>query len=114
MQAKYGVSEVKRLEDLEEKNRRLKIGPPERLDYQVVSQWIDPGKPAQNAYIERFNRTVRRDVLNASTFNNLAQTRRTVDAWLMEYNTERPHQLLKIMTSVNKGGLNSSQNWFTK
>ncbi|RYF66623.1 MAG: transposase, partial [Cytophagaceae bacterium] len=45
------------------------------------------GKPTQNAYIERFNGTFRREVLNANTFSNLAHLRQTVQAWLMEYNT---------------------------
>lgn len=69
-------------------------------DKQVLLHWIEPGKPTQNAYIERFNGTFRREVLNANVFSNLAQVRRTVDAWLMEYNTERPHQALKFMTPV--------------
>ena len=57
-------------------------------------------RTVQNAYIERFKGTFRREVLNANTFSNLAQVRRTVDAWLVEYNTERPHQALKFMTPV--------------
>jgi len=69
-------------------------------EHQVVLHWIEPGKPTQNAYIERFNGTFRREVLNANTFRNLAQVRRTVDDWLVEYNTERPHQSLKFMTPV--------------
>lgn len=69
-------------------------------EQQVILHWIEPGKPTQNAYIERFNGTFRREVLNANTFNNLAQVRRTVDAWVVEYNTERPHQALKFMTPV--------------
>jgi putative transposase len=69
-------------------------------DKEVVLHRIEPGKPTQNAYIERFNGTFRREVLNANTFSNLAQVRQTVQAWLMEYNTERPHQALKFMTPV--------------
>lgn len=68
--------------------------------HQIVLHWIEPGKPTQNAYIERFNGTFRREVLNANTFSSLAQVRRTVDAWLVEYNMERPHQALKFMTPV--------------
>ena len=64
----------------------------------VILHWIEPGKPTQNAYIERFNGTFRREVLNANTFGSLAQVRRTADAWLVEYNTERPHQALQFMT----------------
>lgn len=70
------------------------------LDKQVVLHRIEPGKPTQNAYIERFNGTFRREVLNANVFSSLKQVRRTVDAWLVEYNTERPHQALKFMTPV--------------
>ena len=69
-------------------------------DKKVVLHWIEPGKPTQNAYIERFNGTFRREVLNANAFGNLAQVRQTVDAWLVEYNTERPHQALQFMTPV--------------
>jgi putative transposase len=69
-------------------------------DKKVILHWIEPGKPTQNAYIERFNGTFRREVLNANTFSSLAQVRRTVDAWLVEYNTERPHQALRFMTPV--------------
>lgn len=69
-------------------------------EHEVILHRIEPGKPTQNAYIERFNGTFRREVLNANTFYNLAQVRQTVDAWLVEYNTERPHQALKFMTPV--------------
>lgn len=69
-------------------------------DKKVILHWIEPGKPTQNAYIERFNGTFRREVLNANMFSSLTQVRRTVDAWLVEYNTERPHQALKFMTPV--------------
>ncbi|MPR35330.1 transposase [Cytophagaceae bacterium SJW1-29] len=48
--------------------------------------------------MDRFNETFKREVLNANAFSSLAQVRRTGDAWLVEYNTERPHQALKFMT----------------
>lgn len=62
--------------------------------------WIELGKPTQNAYIERFNGTFRREVLDAHFFTSNRQVRRVVDKWLLEYNTERPHQALKFMTPV--------------
>ena len=65
---------------------------------EVELHWIEPGKPTQNAYIERFNGTFRREVLNANVFTSLAQVRRTVADWLVEYNTVRPHQALAFMT----------------
>lgn len=62
--------------------------------------WIEPGKPTQNAYIERFNGTFRREVLDAHVFTSISQVRRIVAEWLVEYNTERPHQALQFMTPV--------------
>jgi putative transposase len=69
-------------------------------DESIKLCWIEPGKPTQNAYIERFNGTFRREVLNAHIFTSIRQVRQTVAEWLVEYNTERPHQALQFMTLV--------------
>lgn len=60
--------------------------------------FIEKGKPSQNGYIERFNKTFREDVLDAHLFWDLDQAQQYADRWIWMYNNERPHESLANLT----------------
>lgn len=59
---------------------------------------IQKGKPTQNGYIERFNRSYREDVLDANIFENINQVRLITDQWIEDYNENHPHSSLGNMS----------------
>jgi putative transposase len=66
--------------------------------HSVTIQYIQPGKPAQNAYIERFNRTYREEVLDMNLFYDINHVQMITDEWLVKYNGVRPHESLGNLT----------------
>ncbi|MEJ6008288.1 integrase core domain-containing protein, partial [Paucibacter sp. AS339] len=60
----------------------------------IALNYIEPGEPNQNAYIERFNRTFRTEVLDAYLFSSIEQVQAIADDWLTQYNEYRPHDAL--------------------
>lgn len=64
----------------------------------VELQFIEPGKPVQNAYIESFIGRLRDQCLNEHWFLSLADARRIIEAWRVDYNTVRPHSSLENAT----------------
>jgi putative transposase len=75
---------------------------------QIVDLWayqhhvhIDfsrPGTPTDNAYVESFNATLRRECLNAHWFESLHEAKEQIEAWRREYNESRPHRALQDQT----------------
>ena len=64
----------------------------------VTLEFIKPGKPMQNGFIERFNRSYREAVLDMFVFQELSEVREQTEKWMKEYNEERPHESLGHMT----------------
>jgi len=62
--------------------------------HKVQLDFIRPGKPVENAFIESFNGRFRQECLNVNWFASLADARATIEAWRREYNAQRPHSAL--------------------
>ena len=66
--------------------------------HQVHIDFSRPGKPTDNAHVESFNATLRRECLNAHWFESLHDAQERIEAWRREYNESRPHRALQDRT----------------
>ncbi len=64
--------------------------------------FIQPGKPTQNAYIERFNHTARHEWLDLHLFESIERAQELATEWMWSYNHERPHSALGGITPQMK------------
>lgn len=64
----------------------------------VATAFIEKGSPQQNPFVERFNGTMRDELLNGEEFDSLVEAQVVIAAWIDEYNTLRPHRGLGMMT----------------
>ncbi|QXN26558.1 IS3 family transposase [Shewanella putrefaciens] len=71
----------------------------------VTLKFIQPGNPQQNAYVERYNRTVRYEWLNQYLFSSIAEVQEYATEWLWFYNNERPNKALGGMPPKFKDNL---------
>jgi putative transposase len=63
-------------------------------EHDVELEYIKPGRPMQNGFIERFNRTYREEILDMFVFKRLSEVRERTENWINIYNNERPHESL--------------------
>lgn len=72
----------------------------------IEIQYIQPGRPMQKGYIERFNRTFREDVLDAWLFSNIRDAEERFDEWKMRYNNEHLHSSMEDLSPNEFASLN--------
>ena len=94
----YGRPQALRLDNGPELTAQVFVDWCNRRD--IARYYIQPGKPVQNAFIERFNRTYREEVFNAYLFASTQQVQQLSDAWLVTYNEHRPHDALGRVPSL--------------
>lgn len=77
----------------------------------ILIHYIEPGKPAQNAFIERFNKSYRTEVLDINWFISLAEVKKITQAWRKIYNLQRPHESLggcaPVVFEMKRNGFSS-------
>lgn len=66
----------------------------------IAIRYIQPGKPTQNAYVERFNKSYRNEILDAYLFTSIEDVKRVSFPWVMDYNEKRPHESLNQLSPI--------------
>lgn len=97
-----------RMRDLRGLPQKIVVDNGPEFTGKVMDQWafengvdlhfIEPGKPMQNGYIESFNDKLRDECLNENWFMSMADAKRRIEHWRVDYNQVRPHSSLKNMT----------------
>lgn len=80
----------------------------------IKIKYIQPGSPSQNAFIERFNRYFREDVLDAYWFEDLEQLRIIIEKWRNDYNENHPHKSLGRMSPIQFKTMNMTKDFKDK
>ena len=70
-------------------------------DNKVDLIFIQPGKPMQNGFVERFNGSVRKELFNAYVFKTISEVRAKIEEWMYDYNNERPHKALGYKAPID-------------
>ena len=78
------------------------------LMHEIEFKYIEHGKPTQNAFVERFNGSYRRGVLNKYSFESLEQVREQTQIWMDDYNHFRSHDALGKIPPIKYAEINSN------
>jgi len=73
--------------------------------HDVRLDFIRPGKPVENAFIESFNGKLRDECLNSHVFASIVEAQEVLDAWREDYNLVRPHSSLQDRTPAAVGAM---------
>jgi putative transposase len=102
------VAVLERLRDLRGLPKSITVDHGPEFEGRILDAWaykngvdlafIRPGKPVDNCYIESFNGRFRDECLNEHWFLTMQHARSTIEAWRIEYNTERTHSSLGDLT----------------